>query len=64
MAEMMNRLLVALNAHDLDTFVECFASDYRSEQPTHPARAFAGRDKVRDNWTSVLAGVPGSGLSS
>jgi ketosteroid isomerase-like protein len=31
MAQMMNRLLAALNAHDLDAFVECFASDYRSE---------------------------------
>ena len=58
MAEMMNRLLDALNAHDLDAFVECFASDYRSEQPAHPSRAFAGRDKVRENWTSVFAGIP------
>jgi ketosteroid isomerase-like protein len=58
MAEMMNRLLAALNAHDLDAFVECFASDYRSEQPAHPGRAFAGRDKVRENWTSVFAGIP------
>ena len=58
MAEMMNRLLDALNAHDVDAFVECFASDYRSEQPAHPSRAFAGRDKVRENWTSVFAGIP------
>ena len=58
MAEMMNRLLDALNAHDLDAFVKCFASDYRSEQPAHPSRAFAGRDKVRENWTSVFAGIP------
>jgi ketosteroid isomerase-like protein len=59
MAErMMSRLLVALNAHDLDALVECFAPDYRSEQPAHPSRAFAGRHKVRENWTSVFAGVP------
>jgi hypothetical protein len=55
---MMNRLLVALNDHDLDTFVECFAPDYRSEQPAHPDRRFQGRDKVRENWTSVFAGIP------
>ena len=58
MAEMMNRLLAAMNAHDLDAFVECFASDYRSEQPIHPGRAFAGREQVRDNWTNVFAGIP------
>jgi ketosteroid isomerase-like protein len=57
-AEMMNRLLAALNAHDLDAFVECFASDYRSDQPAHPDRAFSGREKVRENWTSVFAGIP------
>ena len=59
MAEtMMNRLLVALNAHDLDAFVACFAPDYRSEQPAHPSRAFDGREKVQENWTSVFAGIP------
>ena len=58
MAEMTNRLLAALNAHHLDALVECFASDYRSEQPAHPSRAFAGREKVRENWTNVFAGVP------
>jgi hypothetical protein len=54
----MNRLLSAMNAHDLDAFVACFAPNYRSEQPAHPSRAFDGSDKVRENWTSVFAGVP------
>jgi hypothetical protein len=58
MGEVMNRLLAALNAHDLDAFVACFALDYRSEQPAHPSRAFQGSDKVRENWTSVFAGIP------
>ena len=58
MADLMNRLLAALNAHDLDAFVGCFTSDYRSQQPAHPNRAFEGRDKVRENWTSVFAGIP------
>ena len=58
MADLLNRLLAALNAHDLDAFVGCFASDYRSEQPAHPNRAFEGRDKVRENWTNVFAGIP------
>ena len=58
MTGMMNRLLAAMNAHDLDEFVGCFALDYRSEQPAHPGRAFEGREKVRENWTGVFAGVP------
>ena len=58
MADVMNRMLAALNAHDLVAFVECFGSDYRSEQPAHPGRAFDGRDKVRENWTGVFAGIP------
>jgi len=58
MAEMMNRLLSAMNAHDLDAFVACFAADYESEQPAHPTRAFQGREQVRKNWEGVFAGVP------
>jgi len=58
MAAIMNRLLTAMNAHDLDAFVACFAADYDSEQPAHPARAFRGRDQVRKNWEGVFAGVP------
>ena len=54
----MNRLLAAMNAHDIDGFVACFATDYRSEQPAHPSRAFEGSDQVRTNWTSVFSGVP------
>jgi hypothetical protein len=54
----MTRLNAAMNAHDLDAFVNLFAADYRSEQPAHPARAFRGADQVRENWASVFAGVP------
>ena len=55
---MMDRLLVAMNAHDVDAFVACFAPDYRSEQPAHPGRAFSGDEQVRANWTGVFAGIP------
>jgi ketosteroid isomerase-like protein len=54
----MNRLLAAMNAHDIDAFVDCFSPEYRSEQPAHPSRAFRGSDQVRENWQSVFAGVP------
>jgi ketosteroid isomerase-like protein len=52
------RLKAALNAHDIDAFVDCFAEDYDSEQPAHPDRAFRGRDQVRANWSAIFAGVP------
>jgi ketosteroid isomerase-like protein len=58
MAEIMDRLLAAMNAHDLDAFVACFASDYESLQPAHPNRSFRGSDQVRKNWKGVFAGVP------
>ena len=58
MTELLHRLRTAIDAHDLDAFVACFADDYRSDQPAHPARAFVGAAQVRENWTSVFAGVP------
>jgi hypothetical protein len=58
MTEMANRLLSAMNAHDLDLFVSCFAMDYDSQQPAHPNRAFRGSEQVRKNWESVFAGIP------
>ena len=58
MAAIMNRLLSAMNAHDLDAFVACFAPDYDSRQPAHPSRAFQGSDQVRKNWAAVFSGVP------
>jgi ketosteroid isomerase-like protein len=58
MTEIMSRLLSAMNAHDLDAFVACFASDYESRQPAHPNRSFRGSDQVRKNWEGVFSGVP------
>ncbi|GAB3193538.1 hypothetical protein GCM10027261_09160 [Geodermatophilus arenarius] len=52
------RLRDAMNAHDLEAFLDCFHEDYRSEQPAHPGRGFAGREQVRANWSAVFAGVP------
>jgi len=53
-----DRLDAALNAHDLEAFLACFAEDYASEQPAHPDRAFRGREQVRTNWAAVFEGVP------
>jgi ketosteroid isomerase-like protein len=52
------RLLQAMNAHDLEGHLACFNEDYRSEQPAHPARTFTGREQVRENWSKLYASIP------
>jgi ketosteroid isomerase-like protein len=52
------RLGDAMNRHDLEAMVTCFASDFVNETPAHPARSFRGRDQVRKNWTQIFAAVP------
>ena len=53
----LNRLHEAMNAHDLEGFLSCFHSQYKSEQPAHPDRAFGGVDQVRKNWSAIFAGI-------
>ena len=52
------RLRDAVNRHDLDAMVDCFAPDFVNETPAHPARSFRGRDQVRRNWAQIFAAVP------
>jgi ketosteroid isomerase-like protein len=54
----LERMHQALNAHDIDAFVELFSPDYRSEQPAHPDRQFGGREQVRQNWEGTFQEVP------
>ncbi len=56
--EVVERLLRALNEHDLERLVASFAEDYVNETPVHPARGFRGNQQVRRNWTQLFAGVP------
>jgi ketosteroid isomerase-like protein len=51
----LERLLRAVNAHDLDALVSCFATDYLNETPVHPQRGFRGNDQVRRNWAQIFA---------
>jgi ketosteroid isomerase-like protein len=57
-AAVLERLLGAVNAHDLDGLVSCFADDYLNETPAHPLRGFRGGAQVRTNWTQIFAGAP------
>jgi ketosteroid isomerase-like protein len=55
---MVERLVRATNAHDIDALVACFGEDYQNETPVHPGRGFVGREQVRRNWEQIFAFVP------
>lgn len=55
---LLERLQQALNSHNLEEFVACFAPDYQSAQPVHPERAFQGAEQVRKNWSNIFQDVP------
>ena len=57
-AETVRRLVEAVNAHDLEAMVGCFAQDYVNVTPAHPQRGFGGSQQVRRNWSQLFAGVP------
>ena len=58
MTDVIERLAVAMNAHDLDATSGFIREDYRSEQPAHPNRAFVGRAQMLANWEAMFAGIP------
>jgi hypothetical protein len=58
MTDVIERLVVAMNAHDLDAVAGLIHEDYRSEQPAHPGRAFTGRAQMLANWEAMFAGIP------
>ena len=58
MTDVIDRLVTAMNAHDLDAVTALIHENYRSTQPAHPGRAFVGRDQMRANWEAMFAGIP------
>jgi len=58
MTDVVERLAAAMNRHDLEGAVALVHEDYRSEQPAHPGRAFAGRAQMLANWEAMFAGIP------
>lgn len=56
--QLLERLRRAMNDHDLEGLVSCFADDYVNETPAHPDRGFQGLEQVRRNWTMIFGGVP------
>jgi ketosteroid isomerase-like protein len=56
--DILQRMVKAMNSHDLDGLVDCFTADFVSELPIHPRRSFAGRAQMRSNWERLFAHVP------
>jgi limonene-1,2-epoxide hydrolase len=52
---LVDRLLRALNQHDLTAFLDLFHADFRSEQPLRPESSFVGREHVGANWAWKLS---------
>lgn len=58
MSEVVDGLITALNAQDLEAAAALMHEDYHSEQPAHPGRAFVGRAQMHANWKAILEGIP------
>jgi limonene-1,2-epoxide hydrolase len=58
MNDVIDRMVAAANAHDLEAMVALFDANYRSAQPAHPGRTFVGSAQVRANWEAMFAGIP------
>ena len=59
--ELLERLLGAFNAHDLDAVMGFFVDDCVMEMPRGPdawGRRFEGRDRVREALAGRFAGIP------
>ncbi|KAM3102823.1 nuclear transport factor 2 family protein [Phormidesmis sp. 146-20] len=52
------KMEAAINAHDIDAFVNCFIRDFVGEHPVHPEQNLIGAEQVRKNWTALFAQVP------
>ena len=58
---LLERLLAAFNAHDLDTIMQCFADDCVLETPRgeHPwGTRFEGPEQVREGLAQRFRGLP------
>lgn len=55
---LLEQMRAALDAHDLDAFVEFFRDDYVGERPRHPGSPVSSREDVRANWAEVISDVP------
>ena len=58
MIPLLEEMRAALDAHDLEAFLEFFRDDYVGERPRHPGAKISSRTDVRSNWAEVISDVP------
>jgi ketosteroid isomerase-like protein len=54
----VDRLIEAINSHDIEDLVACFAPDFSMTWPAHPERSFSGPSGVRRNWEALFKAFP------
>jgi hypothetical protein len=52
------KMEAAINAHNIDAFVNCFIHDFVGAHPVHAERNLISAEQVRKNWTALFAQVP------
>ena len=55
---LVEQMRAALDAHDVDAFVDFFHEDYSGERPRHPGSRKIDREEVRGNWEEMIRDVP------
>lgn len=58
-SHVVERWIRAINTHDFEEVVVCFASDYEDEAPARRGELVRGRAQVRENFERLFAGMPG-----
>lgn len=54
----VERMVRAINSHDIEVFVDCFDPLYHGEQPVHPDKAYRGRELVHKQWSEIWSRLP------
>jgi ketosteroid isomerase-like protein len=54
----VEQMRAALDAHDLDAYLDFFREDFVAERPRHPGVLVNGRDEVRESWAEIIRDVP------
>jgi ketosteroid isomerase-like protein len=55
---LVQQMRTAIDAHDLDAFVDFFHEDYSGGRPRHPGSRDSDREELRGFWAEMIRDVP------
>ena len=55
---LVQQMRAAIDAHDLDAFVDFFHEDYWGARPRHPGSTKSDREELREFWAEMIRDVP------